>query len=166
MSYENSKKNKKKKISQDIVNFENKLNNFNELLLKELLELKNDLKNIKKNYEKIYNNKIENKKNGINKLNKIPLRFKEILNIKEDFLSRTKVTKKVYEYIKKNNLLGVINLNNKIDNRIIKLDENLINLLNLNNEEIYHIKKSNDCKDKLGLNIYTLQKFIKKVYDN
>lgn len=154
------------KIFNNLIAIENRLNTLNENFNKEMNEIKNDLKNLLKIPKKFNKSKLEEEKYGIVQSTKIPLRIKESLKIKEDFLARTSITKKIFKYIDDNNLKGFLNHKNKIDNRIYHVDETLSYMFNLTQEEIHIINNSNNCDDKNAFNFYTMQTWIKKIYDN
>ncbi len=81
-------------------------------------------------------------------------------------LSRTEVGKLFQDYIQKNNLKGNINIKNKIDKRIYKLDDKLTKLFNLTEEEknTINLCSSSNVKYPLGFNFYNYQRWIKKLY--
>jgi len=154
------------KILNNLLKIENKLLTLNENFNKDMNDIKNDLKNLLKIPKKSNKSKLEEEKYGIVQSTKIPLRIKESLKIKEDFLARTDITKKIFKYINDNDLKGFLNHKNKIDNRIYHVDETLSYMFNLTQEEIHIINNSNNCNDKNAFNFYTMQTWIKKIYDN
>ncbi len=96
---------------------------------------------------------------GFGKSTYVPDSLKKILNINENEMTRPKLTGKLYEYIDKNNLKSETN------GRIMRVNQELASALKLSNEEIEKINNSTSDKDKSGLNFYTAQKWIKKLYE-
>ncbi len=96
---------------------------------------------------------------GFGKSTYVPDSLKKILNITENEMTRPKLTGKLYEYIDKNNLKSETN------GRIMRVNQELASALKLSNEEIEKINNSTSDKDKSGLNFYTAQKWIKKLYE-
>ncbi len=96
---------------------------------------------------------------GFGKSTYVPDSLKKILNITENEMTRPKLTGKLYEYIDKNNLKSETN------GRIMRVNKELASVLKLSNEEIEKINNSTSDKDKSGLNFYTAQKWIKKLYE-
>ncbi len=101
----------------------------------------------------------EKKPSGISESTIIPQELKNLLNLQEINMPRTVLTKKVYEYIGQNNLKYSEN------KRIMRVNKQLATALRLTPEQIEKINKSNDEKDKDGLNFYNLQIWISKLYD-
>ncbi len=97
---------------------------------------------------------------GFGKLSKIPPTLKKLFDIKEDEISRPKLAGKLYEYIDKHNLKSDKN------GRIIRVNNELATALKLSQDEIEKINNSTNDKDKSGLNFYTAQKWIKRLYEN
>jgi len=154
------------KILNNLLKIESKLITLNENFNKDMNDIKNDLKNLLKIPKKSNKSKLEEEKYGIVQSTKIPLRIKESLKINEDYLARTDVTKIIFKYINDNDLKGFLNHKNKLDNRIYNVDETLSYMFNLTQEEIHIINNYNNCKDKNAFNFYTMQTWIKKIYDN
>jgi chromatin remodeling complex protein RSC6 len=124
--------------------------------LKKLYKLlqKNSLKlNKKKN-----NSQKERLPTGFSKSTHVPLGLKTLLNIDKETITRPELTNKLYEYINTNNLKSE---NNK---RIMRVDDKLEKALELTKEEIEKINSSTSEKDKDGLNFYTIQKWIARLY--
>lgn len=97
---------------------------------------------------------------GFGKSSKIPPSLKILFDIKEDEISRPKLAGKLYEYIDKQNLKSDKN------GRIMRVNTELATALKLSQDEIEKINISNNDKDKSGLNFYTAQKWIKRLYEN
>jgi chromatin remodeling complex protein RSC6 len=92
-------------------------------------------------------NKIKTKKpTGFSESAVVPQELKILLKLQEDTLPRTKLTKKVYEYIEENNLKCPIN------KRILRVNDKLAGALRLTKEQVDAINKSDNQKDKDGLN--------------
>lgn len=81
-------------------------------------------------------------------------------------LSRTSIGKLFQDYISKNNLKGNLNLKNKIDKRIYKMNGELGKLFDLSDETINKINSSNSSNIKYpdGFNFYNYQQWIKQLY--
>ena len=127
----------------------------------ELIEKKNKNKNKKQ---------IKDKKDcGFAESKSVPESLELFFNIEHgSMMSRTKIGGLFQEYIKKNNLKGNSNINNKIDNRIYRMDDKLAKLFDVSNEDIVIINSANSSNIKypLGLNFFNYQKWIKKLYEN
>lgn len=154
-----------KKIMKKIKNFEIRTN-------KEIIEIYSDMKKFEKNL--IKNETKNNKKNiknndwGISEKKDIPIKIVEFFNIEPNSkLSRTIIGGLFQNYLKNNNLKGNINLKNKLDNRIYKMDDKLIELFGLTQQDKEKINNSNSSKTNYpdGFNFYNYQTWIKKIYN-
>ena len=136
-----------------------------------MIKLKNSMKKIEKIILKKTN---KNKKNilknndwGFTEQRTIPKSIIIFFNIESNSkLSRTEIGGMFQNYIQQNNLKGNINLKNKLDRRIYKLDDKLSKLFNLSEEEKNKINTSNSSIIKYpnGFNFYNYQTWIKKLY--
>ncbi len=126
------------------------------------------LKKVLKNYSKSINKKTKGKKNqtgnrtptGFEETYIVPPSLRELFDIKEEKMPRTKVTGKFYEYVEKNGL------KTKDNKRIMRVDDKLAKALELTSEQVQKINNSNNQKDIEGLNFFTAQSWIKRLYKN
>jgi acetone carboxylase gamma subunit len=143
---------------------------FNDLTTKGLLKLKLSIKKFEKVINKSSLNKKKNVKNndwGFTEQRVIPKSIELFFNIKQNSrLSRTDVGGLFQEYIQKNNLKGNINVKNKLDKRIYKVDDKLSTLFGLSNDQKNKINSCNSSNIKYpyGFNFYNYQTWIKKLY--
>jgi hypothetical protein len=146
-------------------------NDFNESTIKGIIKLKLNIKKIEKIIlkNKILSNKKNTKNNdwGFTEQRVIPKSIEIFFNIEPNSkLSRTYIGKLFQEYIEKNDLKGNINIKNKLDKRIYKLDDKLTKLFGLTEEDKNKINscQSSNIKFPNGFNFYNYQKWIKKLY--
>lgn len=141
-------------------------------LFQEIKELKNEIKNFEKPLLK-NQNKLGKKKNtknndwGFFEKRDIPISIKLFFNLDKNVkLSRTEIGGLFQNYIEKNNLKGNLNLKNKMDKRIYKIDSALSKLFGINQdqENIINSAKSSKIKYPDGFNFYNYQTWIKKIY--
>jgi acetone carboxylase gamma subunit len=144
-------------------------NDFNESTLKGIIKLKNSIKKIEKTLLKtnIKKKNIKSKDWGFTEQRVIPKSIELFFNLDSNSkLSRTEIGSFFQDYIEKNNLKGNINIKNKIDKRIYKVDDKLAKLFNLTEEDKNKINSCSSPKIKYpnGFNFYNYQTWIKKLY--
>jgi len=117
-----------------------------------------------KDLQKLYNtqNKIINnqkKEKRITHLTKkviVPKQICSLINVPEGTeMSKPQITKSVYNYFKVNNLYY------DKDKRVLRVDSVVSSILNIS----LSVNDSINPKDKDGLNIYNIQRYISKLYD-
>jgi len=121
--------------------------------IRNLMKLhKKEMRNIKGNTRK----KSSNNKNGFTKPRCIPDKLAEFVKInKGTEMSRTNLTKLIFQEFQCRGLYHTQ------DRRIIIPDDDVIKLFNLSKES----QKSNNPKDKNGLNIFSIQTYITQLYN-
>ncbi len=126
-------------------------------------EQRDDIKNLMKLHKKEMRNIKGNKrqksgksKTGFTKPSIVPDKLAEFVGInKGTEMARTDLTKLIFQEFQRRELY------HKQDRRIIIPDDDVIKLFNLSKES----QKSNNPKDKNGLNIFSIQKFITQIYN-
>lgn len=126
-------------------------------------EQRNEIRNLVKLHKKEIRNikgnkraKSTNNKNGFTKPNVVPDKLADFVGIdKGTEMARTELTKLIFQEFQRRNLY------HKKDRRIIIPDNDVIKLFNLSEES----QKSNNPRDKNGLNIFSIQKYITQLYN-
>jgi hypothetical protein len=153
-------------------NLSDPFNKFCNEIVNNLKQIKNDINKNISNIKKIHkivvkltqkqikrsNTKVK-KPSGFTKLNYIPQELKKLLSISEDIITRPKLTGKLYDYIDANNL------KHEKNGRIMRVNDELASALRLSQDEIEKINNSSSDNDKSGLNFFSAQKWIKKLYE-
>jgi chromatin remodeling complex protein RSC6 len=89
----------------------------------------------------------------------VPSSLRTLLMLKEDeCVTRPTVTQKLYSYIKENLLFD------KDDKRLLRVNDNLSNALQLSAQEVKSINTSMSIKDKQGFNFYNIQRYVARLY--
>lgn len=140
-------------------------NDFENRLKKDFQERREELRKIKGMFIKEMKSATKQKqprpinRSGFNKLERVPAKIANFIEVgSDDEMSRTQVTKLVYQEFNNRQLYY------KDDKRVLRTDADVKHMFNISDEINDKINRSNNPKDKSGLNFYNLQSYIAECY--